>query len=56
MIKTECNRPIEEREGRSTRFTDGQENSALIVDQWVKAISRWSTEDRPMERKKVVIK
>jgi hypothetical protein len=39
--KMECNRPIEEREGRPTRFTDGQRNSILIVGQRVKAIDRW---------------
>jgi hypothetical protein len=41
--KTECNRLIEEREGRSTRFADSQRNSTLTVGQQVKAIVRWST-------------
>jgi hypothetical protein len=45
--KTECNRSVEERERRSTRFVDGQENSTLTVDQHVKAIGRWRERDTP---------
>jgi hypothetical protein len=41
--KTECNRPIEEREGRSTRIADGQRDSTLKVGQQVRAIGRWLT-------------
>jgi hypothetical protein len=41
--KIECNRPIEEREGRSARSTDGQKGSTLTVGQWVRAIGRWQT-------------
>jgi hypothetical protein len=36
--RTQCNRPTEEREGRSTRFADGQRDSTLTVGQQVKAI------------------
>jgi hypothetical protein len=41
--KIECNRPIEGREGWSTRFTDGQRDWTLTMGQLIKAIDRWST-------------
>jgi hypothetical protein len=43
LMRTECNRPNEEREGWSTELTDGQGGSSLLVDQWVKLIGQWST-------------
>jgi hypothetical protein len=40
-MKTECNQPIEGREGRSTRFVGGQKNSILTVGQWIGVIGGW---------------
>jgi hypothetical protein len=42
-MKTECNRPIEERTEQSTRSGDGQKSSTLTMGQRVRVISRWQT-------------
>jgi hypothetical protein len=50
--KIECDRSIKGREGRSTRFADGQRDSTLTVGQLIKAISWWSARRSADEERK----
>ena len=55
-MKKQGNRPIEEREGWSKGLADGQRSPNLSTDWRVNQPADGQPEDRPMERKKTVIK
>jgi hypothetical protein len=53
---TKCDQPIEKREKLVNRLADSQRSSTLPTDWWVNQSADGQLKDRPMERKKAVIK